>query len=310
MAVEVSEIARTTNRMRYTPTGGQLVRTFAVVGMDRTLSDNGVRAISYVNGFDPSTQYQAPHPTVVGFYCGGFESEIMGNDQSPNLGGIIVYVMYGTPEFIPNAVQIEIQGLTGTKEINFWPTGPLIGTQMLVGAWFGDGVLIPGKSFDNQIDPASAPEAGVHHVSGSTLQTVQYDPISIPVLSGGLLLTYTRREGSPPNFNFKRKVNSTAWNGLGPGLWLCYQISSRNLVSVSTLFPAGGWQTTYIFQSADNLDLPAAVAGFKVVEFFKDTITGKPMVGADILDGTNNGYTIIDPYNSANFNSLGLPAVY
>ncbi len=312
----VSEIARKTNRMRYTPQGGQLVRTFSVTDMDPTLSDNGVRAVSIVNGFDPSTQYQAPHPTVVGFYCGGFETEMMGEDGSPNRGGSFVYVMYGTPDFIPNAVQIEISGVTGTRTINYWPSGPQLGKQILIGLKTQDGALDNSTPFADQIDPASVPASGavdtvISSIGGSSITSIRFDTATIPIISGGAVLSFTRREPNPPNLaRYRRMVNSRKFQGLDPGLWICYQITSRNLVSVSSLFPAGGYQTTYMFQTADDLGLPGAIAGFTYVEYFKDKFTGKPMVGVNCLDGSNNGYVIVTPYGEIDFNELGLPPVY
>ena len=288
-------------RAHYDPAGGKFVERYAVKGLDPSQADNYVRAIN-TPGIPP---YLTPHPTIVGISVMGFDTLPMGTEESPARDGIWVDVTYGTPDFIPNTTLIEIGGVTGTNSLNYWPYGPQQGKQILVGAAFDPSTgTLTDKNFEDQISPDSLDD----FVSSPTRQ-YRFDYAEIPIISGGLLLKFTRREPvAPPILSIRRKTNSGPWQGLGGGLWICWNVTARNIVGVGSLFPGGGYEVCYNFLSADDLDSP--LAGFTLVSYFKDSHTGKQIPDADPTDGTNNGYTIIRPYGSFDFTSLNLPNVY
>jgi hypothetical protein len=292
--------------MQYAPAGGTLTIRFQVTGLDPTRGDNIVQAVGSVDAVTGVRipQYQQPHPTIVGFTVMGYNTDPMGAADSPNLGGVWVDVVYGTPEFIPNSTLIEIEGITGTKTINVWPYGPQAGRPIMVGVQLKKGILDPSGRFSDQIPVTGGPLAP-NGDSGSF-----YEVGEVPVISGGMVLKFTRRENVAPNIlAIRRKVNQTQWQGLGPGLWLCWNVTAKNLISVGSIFPGGGYEVTYFFMTAD-LDLPNNLAGFTSVVLYKDSQTGRAFGFSDPTGGTNNGFTLVKPYGPYDFNSLKLPNVY
>lgn len=298
MSITATEVAAGA-RMRYTPQGGQIIRRFAVEGLDPRFPDNVTRAVAYLPG---DAQYQQPHPTVIGFYCMGYEATPMGNPESPNKSGAWVDVVYGTPDFLPNSTLIEIGGVNGTRSLNKWSYGPLKGQPIFVGL---NNNPDSTTTFDSQI-PVSYVLSNPNGKNG-----IIFDTAEVPVMSNASVLIFTRRENNPPLINaYRGHVNSDFWQGLRAGAWLCTQINARNIVSAGPVFPGGGYEVRYEFRTCEDLDLPDPLFGHKRVEYFKDVHTGKPVIGIDPTDGSNDGYTVVAPYPPVAFSALGLPSVY
>lgn len=308
--ISITEIAKGA-RVRQTPSGTALVRMFRVDGLDATKSDNVARCLTAV---DASTglripQYMEPHPTVANMTVAERETEVPGSEESPARSSCNVYCVYKSPDLFPgqNLTQVEIYSVNETKLLNRWVSGPQAGKPILIGAYADvtTGDLKSQANFPAQFDPAGI--AGMKQVG------VHFDFAEVPVLGGGILLVFTRRETNQPLvLRYRKRTNSRKWNGLPPGCWLCREIQSTQ-VWAGVNSTTNGWQTRYTFQSCDPDDLQFATqdyGGFSQVIYYKDPQTGQALPGASPSRGDYNGYTIIDPYTRVDFGQLKLPTIY
>ena len=288
MGVRISQHVVRGSRFTYSPSqSGAFIQKFLVTGLDPTNGSTpalAAYATDSVNGFY-IPQYGDAHPQISNFFAHTIESEPF---PDVSLTQCMVTVTYRPPENIPANTQIEISSSSGTIALNYWPSGPLAGQAIIVG-------YNPNPtSFPNQIAPSSVDLTSGNFYSNNGLDW--YNP--------GMILRYTRRESSSPMLKgqqYRNHVNSATFQGGAKGTWFCHGIDGVNIVGGGSPIIAPGWyNVTYTFEWNP---LPNAWSRYAV---FKNNLDGSTPPGIDIKDGTNNGYTIVNP-PQIDFNSLSLP---
>lgn len=267
---------------------------FTVEGLDATLGAAmcvmACQATDAVTGFT-IPKYPTEHPQVAGFYVGGIGAKPW---PAGSRTSAMVELTYVPPEMIPGlGTTIEIISASGDKVIARWPYGPQKGKPILV-AYSPD-----GGDFDPQIDPASAKKWASDPSAGNFV-----DIVSARVLMPGTVLRITRTESKSPlnqAAQYRRHRNKSTWQGQPKGTWLCTRYDGVNLANGNALVAPGFYTVTYEFE-ADPDDQWNQYAPYI------DRNTGRVPTDVDFSDGTNNGYTIITPYDYAEFNLLKLPS--
>jgi hypothetical protein len=294
MAISIGIVASGSG-LDFGTNGGTYILLYQVQGLDPTREDNEAIALTAV---DASTgkripPYSQPHPTVAGYWVTGLRAYPMGTPESPNLSGKYVQVTYGTSNRGAPAVTIRITGSNGKKLIARWPDGPQKGKGIFVG------YNPKGEKFPDQIPPADPKLAA--QAAAAVVQQF-YSHVGAEVLSPNTILEFGRRETKSPllkSQQFRRRTNSTPWQGGTPGTWLCRKLDG--IATTLTGFQPGFYDCAYAFEW-DPM-------GWAEYGLFKNLDTGATPQDVDITDGTNNGYTKIE-YPRADFNLLGLPSAF
>jgi hypothetical protein len=244
--------------------GGMMLRLFEVSGLEPGIDTLAQAALAQ----DGTTGlriplYGQPHPAVAGLYVNLVEALPVGNSRT----AARVKVRYATPEAhsVPNAVRVSITGSSRAKLIS--------------------------------LDPADGSKLQVQYTdpSGSVLQQF----LQIPALAPNTMLEFTRQELMSPlkrSQQFRRNVNSSAWQGGGVKTWLCRAIDAVSLNNLSR------YEVKYIFEYDPD--------GWNRTEYYRDPYTGK--IPDDVSESTNNdqGIAKLLPYATADFSQLGLPNVF
>jgi hypothetical protein len=298
---------------------GRTKRYFTFQGVNPLLSADNLAAlvssvppgsITIAGGIPPQTfpAFAAPHPTIQGMYAAGFDGEPWPAKQAStarNSARICVTYMTPSSGHPLGDVYVELRGSNGQMIFNRWaktsanPTD--VQGQPILVAW--SPFSPPHPAIPPQIPPAFA-KAAVQ--IGSTPTGMQFDMAEIPGETPNAVLYLTRMEPTSvvanQNFPYRRSLNSTAWQGFE-----AHTVFLRDIVD-RKVFGFGQWAqphyiATYEFEIAPDPTL------WTDVVFFRDVNTGKPVIGTDITDGTNNGYTLVDLYPSLDFNDLNFPAI-
>lgn len=292
MSVTVTEIYDGI-RLHYQNGVGGVTRRFLIQGL--VASNNPSDLFAGTISAQGIPQYRDPHPTINGLFASSFDgAPFIDQSGSTSKTAVLLEVGYSTPTFLPmGGVRIEVGGSNSQYILNRWPNGPQKGLPILVGyATYG------GASFPQQIPPSYTTNNATNNSSGA-----QFDTAEIPIESPNAILRFTRTETAFPMTAFatyRRKISNAPWLGFDPFTVVCRNIEAVNMVGMG-LIAQSYWQVTYEFEVAESPDY------WVHVEFFKDIHTGKPIAGVNILDKTNNGYTLVVPYVDADFNGLKLP---
>jgi hypothetical protein len=286
MPISIAKVAYPT-RLRFGSDGGTFDVLYTVQGLDPTRDDNVAIALTVADASTGKTipPYSQPHLTIPGYWVVNLEAYPMGDEQSPNLSGVWVKVTYGTSNRGAPAVTIRITGSNGRKTIARWPSGPQRGKAILVG------YAPAGASFAAQLSPKKTAPDGYY-----------YSLVGAEVLSPNTILEFDRRETRSPllkSQQFRRRTNSSAWQGGAPGTWLCRKLDG--IATTLTGFQAGFYDCSYAFEWDPE--------GWTEYGLFVDQNTGQHPQDIDITDGSYNGYTKID-YPTADFGQLGLPSAF
>jgi|SRR5947209_14581364 len=250
-------------RFRSSLTGTALLRIFDVGGLvpGRDTLAQAASAIDSASGAR-IPRYGDPHPAVAGLYANQIDAEPIRGSQT----AARVTVRYGPPEVaaIPGAVSIRITGAQNRKLLARNPDGSLIVVKYT--------------------DPA-----------GNLLQ----DRVQIPILSPNTVLEFTRQEPASPltkSAQYRRTLNSNAWQSGAAKTWLCRAIDGRSLASRAT------YEVRYLFEYDPD--------GWERIEYFVDRYTGKIPDDVQFSDGNDKGIAKIQPYALRDYAQLGLPNAY
>jgi hypothetical protein len=244
--------------------GGVMLRVFEVGGLVPGVDTLAQAAAAQdgTSGFR-MPQYGQPHPAVVGLYVNHVEAVPISNSRT----SARVKVRYATPEAqsVPNAIGVRITGSSRAKLIS---KDPKDGSQLMV------------KYTD---------------ASGNVLQEF----LQVPALAPNTILEFTRQEILSPlkkSQQFRRTVNSGAWQGGDVKTWLCRAIDATSLSNLSR------YEVKYVFEYDPD--------GWQRTEYFRDPYTGK--IPDDVTASTNNdqGIAKLLPYAATDFSQLGLPNVF
>lgn len=250
--------------------------------------------------------YQSAHPTVNGIYAARFRAyPFIDRRGSVSRGAAFVEYGYSTPSFIPfGGVKIELKGANTQYVLNRWPDGPQKGDSILV-FYNPDKDITPQIQLGYSNTQSNPIPSGVvkSDLKGLTKEGTLFDVAEIPMESNNAILVLTRTEFVFPmaNYRLKNKLNSLPFLGFDP-LTVCLRdVMSVNMVGAGTIIPSYNI-VSYIFEIVDD------PMKWLNVEFFKDRFTGGPVMGTNILDGTQNGYTIVNRWGTpVDFNQLKPP---
>jgi hypothetical protein len=244
--------------------GGVMLRLFEVTGLEPGIDTLAQAALAQ----DGTTGlriplYGQPHPAVVGLYVNNIEAMPIGNSRT----SARVKVRYATPEAesVPNAIRVAITGSSRAKLIS---KNPADGSKLMV------------KYTDS---------------SGNVLQEF----LQVPALAPNTILEFTRQELLSPlkkSQQFRRTVNSSAWQGGDVKTWLCRAIDATSLNNLAR------YEVKYIFEYDPD--------GWQRTEYYRDPYTGK--IPDDVSESNNNdqGIAKLLPYATTDFSQLGLPNVW
>lgn len=241
------------------------------------------------------------HVSIRGLYVSGYSgtplSQTAGSTSRTNNR---VCVHYGRPslEHPLGGTIPELRGSNGEIILNRWPYGDLKGEPILVG-WQDPSIraTVP-VTFPDQIAPGFA-AASLPQYGGTNPLGEYFDSVEVPTENPNILLSLTRTEQTTAivgDFAYRRGINTTDWFGFQPNTVVCRDIIARKIFAAG-LIP-DHYVVSYLFEIA-----PDPSYWFRC-EFFRDWQTGRPVVGIDVTDGTNNGYTFILPWTPVDFNSL------
>ena len=244
--------------------GGVMLRLFEVIGLAPG-KDTLAQAAAAQDGSTGTRipRYGDPHPAVAGLFVAQIDAEPIKNSRT----SAHVKVRYATPEHgsAPNVARVAISGSSRSKLIS---KNPADGSQLLV----------------KYTDP-----------SGNVLQEF----LQVSALSPNTILQFTRQELTSPlkrSMQFRRKVNSSPWQGGDSKTWLCRAIDATSLQNLAR------YEVKYVFEYDPD--------GWQRTEYYVDPYTGK--VPTDVQPSQNNDHGIASvlPYSTADFNQLGLPNVF
>lgn len=277
-------------RAHFSRMASSVPRVFLVEGLTPSL-DIHMQAIAAVQASGNNAGMFQAHPTQVNLFVSDYDTEVVGNKQSPSQTKVYVTATYSTPEASTTSgyTLIEIASANGQSVINRWQSGPQKGQPILIG--------YDPTGNANQPDQINPTQAAADMASGVVFQTVR-----VPGASRNTIYRFTRLESGPPLVQqaYRQSVNQSAWNGLPAGSVMCRSVDGQNLVGGGIVAPS---MYRVVYELEHNPDF----GGWTRVEFFRDEHYGKPIVGVDITDGTNNGYTFITP-PSMDFGGLNLPS--
>jgi hypothetical protein len=131
--------------------------------------------------------------------------------------------------------------------------------------------------------------------NGSVLQ----NNLQIPMLSPNTVLEITRQEYRSPlrlSETFRRRVNSSSWQGGDAKTWLCRGIDG---VSQSGL---ARYEVKYTFEYDPDT--------WTRTEYYVDRYTGKVPDDVKVSKNNDKGIATILPYGVKDFSQLGLPNAY
>lgn len=243
---------------RNTLSGATLLRVFDVGGLSPG-KDTLAQAAGASAGSARIPRYGEAHPAVPGLYAIQIDAQpIRGSATAAR-----VVVKYASPEFssVPGVVRIRVSGAQGRKLLARNPDGSLITVRYT--------------------DP-----------DGNALQ----DRVQIPILSPNTVLEFTRQESKSPlrlSAQFRRTVNSTAWQGGAPKTWLCKAVDGRSLGGLAR------YEVRYVFEFDPD--------GWERIEYYIDRYTGKIPDDVQFSPNNDRGIAKILPYPQRNFAQLGLP---
>jgi hypothetical protein len=294
------KVTRTANNATFSFTGGTggLTEEYMVEDVPVDLLNGYVGDVFELCVQNIGLSYTSPHPSIGGLYVNGITGRLMNEGTPESVSRTAARMLYEfrTPTFIPvGGVRVELGGSNAQTILNRWPNGPRKGQPILVA--YNRGLLGKGgggiSKFDDQIDPAS-----VISNTGNT----RYDTVEIPIEANNAILTLTRTEFAFPakSYAMLHHRNKKTWLGFAPETVKLRDFNAVNMVGAGTVIPSY-WMCKYVFEIVDD------PMYFLHVEFFRDEHTGKLIPGVDILSGSNNGYTIVDPQPgvSVDFNTLG-----
>ena len=287
------------------PTGGFFRRVFSVEGMPVT-PDVLFQAIALVKNGGYSANIGDVHPQQAGLFAARYGGKPQGTQESPSRNNMYVFVTYYTPDVAAtsNYTMIEVGGSNAQEIISVWQSGPIRGQPMVVGYQPPQVLTSPGMTQGETQPLANLPYPITPDDIAKGRNNGQFfDTIQIPVESPNRIIRFTRREPQCPVYaQYHRRINSTPFLGFPAGTVLCRNIEGKNIVGGGIVAPSE-YIVVYTFEYNPQ------PYGWLHFEFFIDHNTGKPEAGVDVLGnhGKNNGYTIVQPYDSADFNGLKLP---
>ena len=256
-------------------------------------------ASSLVGGLTPIFN---PHPSIRGLYCSGYSGQpFPEREGSTAKTSNRICVHYGRPsaEHPLGATWMELRGANGEIILNRWPYD-INGTGVL-----GEPIFVAynsallgqqAGSFVDQIPPNTVVTALKAN------SDTQFDTAEFPTPNPNWVMTLIRKETQTSilaNAQYRRGINTTEWMGFPPYTAVCHDIVDRPVFGCGII--QDHFVSAYEFEIA-----PDPLYWFRV-ELFRDWQTGRPAVGIDILDGTNNGYTWLLPWAPVDFNELHFP---